>query len=339
MNHLAIDLGGRKSQVCICGPDGTRLLERSVVTRDLQAFFGGQPPSRVVMETCAESRTVAGWAKGAGHEVRVIHAASARVLGVGARGIKTDIRDARALASASCKVDLVGVHVRSTQARDYQAVIGLRAGLVATRTQLINQVLGIFRAELIAVGPKTSRTFVARLSPLLEKLPELARVAVQGQLDVIGKMNEAISKADAQIRALADADATCARLMTVPGVGPLTALCTVAVTDGSERFRSAKAFTSYIGITPGESSSSGRVQRTSITKAGSPLLRSYLTQAAWCIWRTCANEPIMRWARAIADRRGTKIAITALMRKLAGVLFAIMRDGSVYESERTIAGA
>lgn len=337
MNHVAIDLGGRKSQVCINGPDGTRLFEGAVPTRDLGVWLKEWPPSRVVMETCAESRAVACWAKDAGHDVRVVHAASARILGVGARGIKTDIRDARALASASCKVDLEGVHVRSSRARDYQIVIGMRAGLVAARTQLINQVLSVFRTELVAVGPKTSKTFVERVTPLLQRIPQLARAAVQGQLDVIAQINASIGKADAQIRELSGSDTTCQRLMTVPGVGPLTSLCAAAVADGVERFRSAKAFTSYLGITPGESSSSTRVRRTSITKAGSSLLRSYLTQAAWAIWRTRKEEAIMRWARAIADRRGTKIAITALMRKVAGIMFALMRDNSVYTPERAVA--
>ena len=337
MNHVAIDLGGRKSQVCICGPDGTRLLETAVATRDLGTWLKEWPRSHVVMETCAESRAVACWAKEAGHQVCVVHAASARMLGVGAHGIKTDIRDARALATASCRVPLVGVHVRSSKARDYQVILGARAGLVAARTQLINQVLSVFRGEIVAVGPKTSRTFVERVAPLLEKIPELVRAAVQGQLDAIAQLNASIAKADAQIRTLADSDPACTRLMTVPGVGPITALCAVAVVDSPERFRSAKAFTSYVGITPGEASSSDRIRRTSITKAGSQLLRNYLAQAAWCIWRTQKNAPVMRWARAIADRRGTKIAITALMRKLAGVLFAMLRDASDYIAERAVA--
>ena len=301
MHHVAIDLGGRKSQVCIYSADGTRVSEGPVPTRKLREFFATQPQSRVVMETCAESRTVAVWAKHAGHDVRVIHAASARILGVGARGIKTDIRDARALATASCRVDLVGVHVRSNTARDYQVVLGARAGLVASRTQLINQVLSVFRGELIDVGPKTSRTLVKRVTPLVEQLSELMRPAVQGLLDAIDAINVSVAKADSQIKELVESNEDCVRLMSVPGVGPLTSLCTVAVLDGPERFRCAKAFTSYIGATPGESSSSGRVHRTALTKAGSSLLRNYLTQAAWCIWRTQTLTPIWRWARGIAD--------------------------------------
>jgi transposase len=118
--------------------------------------------------------------------------------------------------------------------------------------------------------------------------------------------------------------------MSVPGIGPVTSMRFVAAIDDVSRFPSAHAVESYLGLTPGEHSSSERKQRTGITKAGSAAVRGALVQAAWNLRRTRPLDPISVWATAIEQRRGKFIATVAVARKLAGVLFALWRDGSRY---------
>jgi transposase len=89
-----------------------------------------------------------------------------------------------------------------------------------------------------------------------------------------------------------------------------------------------------LGLTPGENSSSDRKQRTGITKAGPAPVRATLVQAAWNLRRTRPLHPTCQWATKIEQRRGKFIATVALARKLAGILFAIWRDGSVYDANR-----
>ena len=89
-----------------------------------------------------------------------------------------------------------------------------------------------------------------------------------------------------------------------------------------------------MGLTPGENSSSTRERKTSITKAGAPIVRFLLVQAAWCAMRTRPDDPMVQWAREVAKRRGRQIAVVALSRKLAGILYAILRDGTGYQSMR-----
>ena len=84
MQHVAIDLGGRDSQICVRGADGQVVEEHKVATRYLGNFLKRQPPSRVVLETCAEAFGVADLALGLEHEVRVVPATLVRSLGVGA---------------------------------------------------------------------------------------------------------------------------------------------------------------------------------------------------------------------------------------------------------------
>ena len=147
MEHLAIDLGGRESQICIRSSDGEILLERRIQTASLKRYLKGRPPSRVVLETCTEAFAVADGAAAAGHEVRVVPAALVRSLGVGARGVKSDRSDARTLSEVSCRIDLPSVHIPSQQARDRKTMCGMRDGLVECRTKLMNTGRGWLRAE------------------------------------------------------------------------------------------------------------------------------------------------------------------------------------------------
>jgi transposase len=154
---------------------------------------------------------------------------------------------------------------------------------------------------------------------------------VERSLKVIDSLNEQLVLADKELEELAAEDPICQRLMSVPGVGPVSSLRFIAAIDDVSRFRSAHAVQGFLGPTPGENSSSERRQRTGITKAGPPAVRRALTQAAWNLRRYRPLDPISVWAAQIEHRRGKFIATMAVVRKLAGVLYALWRDGSVYE--------
>ena len=112
MDHVAIDLGAKKSQICVRGADGQILEEKRWPTKDLDTYLAGRPTSRVIVETCAEAFCVADAARKLGHETRVVPATLVKTLGVGARRLKTDLRDARALSEVSSRIDLPSVHIR-----------------------------------------------------------------------------------------------------------------------------------------------------------------------------------------------------------------------------------
>jgi transposase len=143
--------------------------------------------------------------------------------------------------------------------------------------------------------------------------------------------------ADAQLRQFVKTDTTCQSLMTVPGVGPVTAARFRAAIDDASRFSSAHGVQSYLGLTPGERSSSERQRRTGITKAGPSAPRRMLVQSAWAAFRSYPNDPMVQWAKRIAERRGKFVAVVALARKIAGIMFALWRDGTTYRSERSAA--
>ena len=135
-----IDLGGRESQVCVRDGNGGVVAEAKVPTAELGEFLKRRPSERVVLETCTEAFAVADAARQVAHEVRVVPATLVRALGVGARGVKTDVRDARLLSETSCRMEMPSVHVPSVTARELKAQLTARDTLLASRTQLINSV-------------------------------------------------------------------------------------------------------------------------------------------------------------------------------------------------------
>lgn len=329
MEHLAIDLGGRESAVCIRTGDGAIVQEDRIRNAELAQVLD-RPKSRVVMETCAEAFAVADLAASKGHEVRVVPASLVRALGVGARKMKTDRRDAQVLSEVSARIDLPSVHVPSQWSREAKSLCGMRDALVQARTQLVNTVRGYLRRRLSRFRGGTVETLPKRVRQRYAAANEKMPAYLARQLVAIEQMNELVKQATNEVERWAEQNAVCVRQMTVPGVGPITSLRFVAAIDQVERFPDAHRLQAYLGLTPGEDSSSERRRITSITKAGPNAVRWTLVQAAWSALRTRPEDPMCRWAQSVAVRRGVRIAIVALARKLAGILFAIWRDGTTY---------
>jgi transposase len=212
----------------------------------------------------------------------------------------------------------------------------MRDALVGSRTRLVNSVRGWLRTDLRRVGAGRPENFPGRVRKyFLAKTSSPAPRFVERQLEAIDALNTQIREADREIEELAENDSTCVRLMTAPGIGPVSAIRFVATLDDVSRFGDAHRVASYLGLTPGEDSSSDRKRRIGITKAGAAAMRATLNQAAWAARRCRRRDPLHDWVDEVEKRRGKKIAITALSRKLAGILYAIWRDGTIYDPKRS----
>jgi transposase len=334
MDHIAIDLGGGESQICVRSADGTIVDERRHATAELGKYLKKRPPSRVILETSAEAFKVADAAAELGHDVRVVAATLVPSLGVGSRGVKTDRRDAQLLSEVSTRIELPSVHCPSERSRVRKSMCTAREALVTARTQLVNSVRGWMRTQLLALPRIHVENFPARARSKVLSRPEGLPDFIEQMLVIIEAQTVQILRADRQLSDLAKQDVVCMLLMSVPGVGPLTAIRFVAALDDVSRFPNAHAVQAYLGLVPGEDSSSTRKRRTGITKAGPPRVRWVLAQAAWSLRLSRPQDPLVLWAIEVEKRRGKKVAITALARRLAGVLYALWRDGTRYEPSR-----
>jgi len=335
MEHIGIDVHKNQSQICILTPEG-ELIEKTIRTERgrFAAFLGDRAPSRVVIEAATESEWVARCVESLGHEVIVADPNFAPMYARRSRKVKTDRRDARALAEA-CRLGAYrSAHRASDEQRHVRGHLAVREALVRTRTKFICVVRSLLRREGLRVRSGGATTFVERLAEL--ELPEHLRLEIAPLLELMSSLNPQIKQAGKGIREIVRQDPVVQRLCTVPGVGPVTATSFVATVDGFERFRGAHQVEAYLGLVPRELSSGEKQRRGRITKTGNGRTRSLLVEAAWTVMRS--KDPrvasLRAWADRLAARRGRRVAVVALARKLAGILYAMMRDGTEFKAQR-----
>jgi transposase len=336
MEHVGIDLGRAESQISILTEAGELVGKRIRTERNRFArVFGDRPRARILIEASTESEWVARCLEELGHDVIVADPNYAPMYAQRSRRVKTDRRDAEELAQA-CRLGAYRpAHRTSDRQRHIRALLGARESLVRTRVRWIVLIRSLLRREGLRVRNGQSSSFPERVGEL--ELPRHLKQEVAPLLALLGPLNRRIASLDRQLVLISRKDDVVKRLMTVPGVGPVIAVCFVATLDRVDRFRGPHQVESYLGLVPREWSSSEIQRRGRITKAGNTRMRSLLIEAARCVMRgkkKPETAALREWGERIAQRRGKSIATVALARRMAGVLYAIWRDESVYEPEK-----
>jgi transposase len=331
MDNIGIDLHQRESQLCILTEDGEIIEQRIRTTPErFTAVLGGHPKARMLLEASTESEWVARHLEGLGHQVIIGDPTFAPMYATRSRRVKTDRRDARALMEA-CKLGAYRpAHRLSDAQRHVRAELAVRDSLVRTRTRYVTLIKTLVRRTGRRLPPGEPETTAARLTRL--DLSADVRAELAPLVQLLAPLNEHIAAADQRLTAIVQRDPVVARLCTVPGIGPVTAAAFVATIDDVTRFHSAHQLEAYLGLVPSERSSGERQHRGRITKTGNPRLRWLLVEAAWRIWRARRPEVahLRTWVHQLAQRRGRRIAIVALARRLAGILYAMWRDQQSY---------
>lgn len=333
LDHIGIDVHKKDSQVCILPEEGEPI-EIRFGTRP-ECFgeaLGGRPRARVLLEASTESEWVARSIEALGHEVVVADPNFAPMYGARTRRVKTDRRDARALAEACRSGTYRSAHRRSDAQRRLNARLSVRDALVRTRSRYIAVVRALLRGQGYRVPSGEAETFAVRVAAL--PLPGDLKSVVGPLLRMFDVLNAQVSFSDEAIAVATQADEIVERLQTAPGVGRVTAAAFRALVDEADRFKGAHQLEAYVGLVPSEMSSGEKQRKGRITKTGNSRMRWLLVQAAHSIWRSKSLQSLRlrEWARRIEARRGRGVAVVALARKLAGILFAMMRDGSRFEA-------
>jgi transposase len=342
MEYGAIDLHKKESQVRILTEDGTVIDRRIPTTRErLTVLFWGRPRARILIEASTESEWVAQHLETLGHEVIVADPNFGLMYGHRSRRVKTDRRDVAALAEACRHGIYRAVHRRSARQRTVQWHLNVRHELVDARTRTISVARAITRGAGHRIPGGATETFRTRLAGL--DLPAAMRESLTPLEHVMEVIDAELARADAHFATLMADDSVIRRLTTCPSIGPITAAAFVAALDDVRRFagrRGAAQVTSYLGLVPREYSSGEQQQRGRVMRSAHPYVQALLVQAAWRIGRS--TDPrvatLRAWAEGIAGRRGKKIAMVALARRLARILYAMWRDEADYQPARQPTG-
>jgi transposase len=341
VNYFAgLDVSLEETAICIVDDAGKIVREARAASEPeaLVAFFGacGMKMERVGLEACSLTAWLQMGLAEAGIPAICIEARQAKAA-MGAMPNKTDRNDARGLAQIMRTGWYRPVHVKSSSCRSWRALLTARRILLNKRRDVENGIRALLREVGLKVGTPSRKAFPARVRELAADDAVLAGLA-ESMLSVIEVMTEQVNRLTKQVLDEVRIEPTCRRLMTVPGVGPLTALAFRATIDQPDRFRKSRDVGAHLGLTPrryqsGETDVQGRISR-----CGDELARTALYEAAHSLLMRSSKWSALRaWGMNVAKRRGMARARVAVARKLAVILHRIWADGSVFRWGKQVA--
>jgi transposase len=316
---------------------GVNAAEEPVVRKKLRraqmvAYFEKLGPTVIAIEACGASHHWARLLASFGHEVKLIAPQLAKPY---VKRGKNDAADAEALCEAMSRPTMRFVPVKTAEQQAALMLVGVRERLIRNRTQLANAIRG-YAAEF---GLTVARG-MANLVPLLdriqadENLPTLARQLFALQAEEYRKLQAQIGEVDTKLMAWHRADECSRRLAQIPGVGPIGAALLVMKTPAAEVFRSGRDFAAWIGLTPKDHSTAGKVRLGVITRAGDEVLRSVLVVGATSVVRQVrsgrGDGALAAWLTQLLKRKAPKLVAVALANKIARIAWKLLVSGQAY---------
>jgi transposase len=337
---IAIDVAKSVFEVAVSERPG-RVSKRLRLSRaQFARFVAKRRPATILMEACGTAHFWGRHAQAFGHRVVLLppHAVRPYV-----PRNKTDRADAKGLLEASRNEGIHPVPVKSVNQQALTALHRLRSTWLAARTGRINTIRGILREFGIAI-PVGARQVVPRVRQLLAEseaaFPDPLRFALDEAANEIRELERRMRAVEKQIGAVAEDTAAVGRLRTIPGVGLITATALVAFVGDAHRFPSGRHFSSYLGLTPRESSSGLRRRLGAISKRGDGYLRMLLIHGARSVLCHAKKAPdparLHAWGLQLERLRGHNKAAVALANKLARIVWAVWKGGASFHPHAPI---
>jgi transposase len=328
--YTGIDFHKRTSTICFLQHDGKK--ETKTISSDnLVQELVNRSNLLVGIEASCGVNHVVDLLKAQNINVKIINPNKFRGIGVG--GKKTDIKDAEALAECLRVNFMPTVHHKSLGARQLKSLLRIREQYVQNRVRITNHVRGTLREYGLKMpaGAEEFWEHVQSKIDLIDFVP--LRDHLRDIVHEAKKLKKKEKEVEKTIKIQLDGDCVAHNIMSIPGVGLLTAAAFIAVADDLSRFKNAKAFASYIGLVPREFSSGDKQRMGSITKAGQEILRRYFIHGARTVLKysnDTSKEPIRVWANKLKKKIGANKATVALAHRLSRICFRVAVEERLY---------
>jgi transposase len=329
INRIGMDTSKHVFQLHGVNAAETPVLRKKLRRREMVAFFEKLAPTVIAIEACGASHHWARLLQSFGHTVKLI---PPQLVKPYVKRGKNDAADAEALCEAVSRPTMRFVPVKTAEQQAALMLVGVRDRLIRNRTQLANALRG-YAAEFGLTAAKG----MAHLAPLLERiqadesLPALARDLCAIQANEYVQLQVQIDEVDAKLTDWHRADECSRRLAKIPSVGQIGAVLLRMKTPDPEQFQSGRQFAAWIGLTPKDHSTAGKVRLGVITRAGDERLRSVLVVGATAVIQQARRSGrASPWLVELLKRKSPKLAAVALANKTARIAWKMMLTGETY---------
>ena len=335
---MGIDIGKNSFHVVGLDQRGAIVLRQKWSRGQIEARLANMPPCLIGMEACVGAHHLSRKLQSLGHDARLMPAKYVRPY---AKGQKNDFRDGETIAEAVQRPTMKFVATKTAEQLDLQALHRVRERLVSQRTGIINQIRAFLLERGVAVrrGPRFLRTelpnILAKRSDVLS--PRMIRIIEELAGDW-HRLDERIEALSADIKALADQDPACERLMSVPGIGPIISSAMVAAIGNGAAFSKGRDFGAWLGLVPRQMSTGDRTILGKISKRGNRYLRVLFVQAAWVVLvrpKSWERHGLKSWIEAAKKRMHHNVLAIALANKLARIAWAVLNKEHNFECTKT----
>ncbi len=296
-------------------------------------FFGQLPRCIVAMEACAGAHHWARELGRLGHVVRLIPPSYVKPF---VKRPKNDSSDAEAICEAAQRPAMRFVAVKSEAAQASAAIFRARDLLVRQRTQYINALRGHLAEYglVTAKGPADLPKLVTLMADATRSLPQPATAMLEVLLEMIAILDERVKQLDREIAQRAKTEDIPARLMTIPGIGPITATALAALAPPAETFQKGRDFAAWLGLTPVQRSTGGKQKLGAVSKMGDRTIRRLLIIGASSLVQqaTRRSPPPESWLARMLGRKPRMLVIVALANKMARIAWALLARNEVYRA-------
>src|SRR3954470_7582071 len=333
VSTIGLDLAKHVFQAHGARVSGAVVFRKKLRREQVLTFFAGQPRCLVAMEACASSHH---WARAIGelgHEVRLIPPAYVKPF---VKRQKNDMADAEAICEAAQRPTMRFVAVKSANQQAAAVVFRTRDLLVRQRTQAINALRGHLTefGVIAAKGPAHASKLIAALEDPASDLPQAARGILAVLVEELRSLDERIAVLDREIARHVKENSVARRLMTIPGIGAVTAAALTALAPPAHTVRRGRDFAAWLGLTPVQLSSGGKERLGRTSKMGERSLRRLLIIGASAVARWAASKgvPAGTWLGRMLARKPPLRVRVALANKMARIVWTLLARGGVYRA-------
>lgn len=333
ISALGIDLAKNVFSVHGVDSHGKTVLRKTVTRTKLLPLLSSLSPCLVGMEACTGAHHFARWLRERGFDARIM---ASKFVAPYRKSSKNDSNDAEAICEAVTRQTMRFVAIKSEEQQALLCLHRVRQARIKERTALINQLRGLLSEFGIVIG-KGRYTAQKELPFIFEDasngLPDLARQVLHDEYQRLLQLNEQLLSYDRQLERLASHSNDASRLMSIPGIGAVTATALVASIGDIHHFNNGREVAAWLGLVPRQYSTGGKPRLGRITKRGDSYVRTLLIHGTRSVIAVLKDKQdrSSQWIRQLIERRGIKRASVALAAKNARIVWAVLTHQEIYQ--------